>query len=592
MQANIKALAGGRGDLPELLSPCGSKEAAIAAVEAGADAVYLGGRRFNARMNAKNFSDDELKGTIEYCHARGVKVYVTLNTVLYDRELPEALAYAGMLYEIGADAVICADMGLIRLLRERLPELPVHVSTQTAVHNLPALELLAELGVKRVVVARELSRAQLKELCASSPVEIEMFVHGALCVSCSGQCLLSAVMGGRSGNRGECAQPCRLPYEPIASSKQPKSKSGKEYPISLRDLLLAVHIPEILELGVSSLKIEGRMKSPSYVATVTSIYRRLLDERRSATVAETEALRRIFSRSGFTDAYFTGEGKTLKNMLGVRSERDKEDSRAAAALKLQPYAAGRAPVVVTRGKPEFEKSYKPPRAGAPKRRLKLGVFYSPEQIAGEGFFDAVFLPLDKFERGLANGVALPPVAFDIELKSLKQKIEAAKAAGAEFVLVENIGQLPLAEGFYGIGGVRLNITNTPAAEFYMRNLSGVILSPELNLAQIRDIGCADKGALVYGRLPLMTFARRLGGGATALRDRTGTVFPVLPFGERDILYNSVPVYMADKADALTAAGIAIELYNFTTETEAEVEKIVNAYRRGLPYPTQNIRRIK
>lgn len=580
--------------LPELLSPCGSPEAVRAAVTAGADAIYLGGRRFNARANAKNFDDAELRDTLEYCHERGVRVYVTLNTVLYDRELPEALAYAGTLYEMGADAVICADMGLITLLRKRLPELPVHVSTQAAVHSLPALERFAALGVTRVVVARELSKKALEEICEKSPVEIEMFVHGALCVSCSGQCLLSAVMGGRSGNRGECAQPCRLPYEAVVGGRAPQGKraAGKEYPISLRDLSLASHIPELIGMGVSSLKIEGRMKSPSYVEGVTRIYRTLLDEGRAATEAEAEALRRIFSRGGFTDAYFTGEGNSLKNMLGVRSERDKEESRMAAAPKGKASAAEKAPIILTRSKPEFDMGYKPPRAKSPERRLKLGVFRTPEQIADEGYFDAIFLPPDRFERGAANGIALPPVAFDAELPKLKKQIEAAKAAGAEYMLVENIGQLELAEGFYAIGGTRFNITNTPAAEFYLESLRGVILSLELILPQIRDIGCGAKGALVYGRLPLMTFARRLGGSTAALRDRAGAVFPALPEGTRDILYNSVPVYMADRAKALDEAGVALRLYCFTTETRGEVSRIVDAYKRGLPSRSGNIRRIK
>ncbi len=578
--------------LPELLSPCGSPEAVRAAVLAGADAVYMGGRRFNARANAKNFTDEELRKAIEYCHARGVRVYVTLNTVLYDRELPEALAYAGLLYEMGVDAVICADMGLITLMQKRLPGLPVHVSTQAAVHNLPALQRLAGLGVTRVVVARELPKKLLEEICKKSPVEIEMFVHGALCVSCSGQCLLSAVMGGRSGNRGECAQPCRLPYEPVAGVRAKQARRGKEYPISLRDLSLAGHIPELIEMGVSSLKIEGRMKSPSYTGGVTRIYRMLLDERRAATEAEADALRRIFSRGGFTDAYFTGEGGTLRIMLGVRSERDKKQSRLAAEPVDRPVAVQRAPIVISRTKPDFDASYRPPRAKSPEARLKLGVFRTPEQIAGEGYFDAVFLPPDKFERGVANGVVLPPVAFDTELPKLKKLLLAAKSAGAEYMLVENIGQLELAEGFYAVGGVRLNITNTPAAEFYLQYLKGVILSPELMLAQMRDIGCGVKGALVYGRLPLMTFARRLGGGTTALRDRAGAMFPVLPDGARDILYNSVPVYMADKAEALDAAGIALSLYNFTTESRSEVSHVIDAYRRGLPPPGSNIRRIR
>lgn len=575
--------------LPELLAPCGSYEAVRAAVGAGADAVYLGGKRFNARANACNFGVDELRAAIDYCHSRGVRVYVTLNISQYDRELSDALSYAGTIYEMGADAVIAADMGLITLLRRRLPELPVHASTQAVVHNLPALHLLADLGVTRAVVARELPREALSVMCRESPVEIEVFVHGALCVSCSGQCLLSAVMGGRSGNRGECAQPCRLPYEPLSAGR---TAHGKEYPISLRDLCLADHIPELISIGVTSLKIEGRMKSPGYVGGVTRIYRTLLDERRAATQAEVDALRRIFSRGGFTDAYFTGTGNSLRNMLGVRSERDKAESRLSAVPKGKVSAAAKTPIVISRAKPEFDATYKAPRAPAAGAKLKLGVFRTPEQIAASDYFDAVLLPPDRFERGAANGIALPPVIFDSELPAVKKLIDSAKSCGAEYMLVENIGQLGLAEGFYAIGGTRLNIFNTAAAEFYLQYLQGVILSPELILPQIRDIGCEAKGALVYGRLPLMTFARRLGGGTTGLCDRTGAVFPVLPEGTRDIIYNSVPVYMADRAAALKSAGITLSLFSFTTETKSEVARIVDAYRHGLPPVDTNIRRIK
>ncbi len=578
--------------LPELLAPCGSYEAVRAAVGAGADAVYLGGKRFNARANARNFGDDELCAAIDYCHYRGVRVYITLNISQYDRELSDALSYAGTIYEMGADAVIAADMGLITLLRRRLPELPVHASTQAVVHNLPVLHRLADLGVTRAVVARELTREALAAMCRESPVEIEVFVHGALCVSCSGQCLLSAVMGGRSGNRGECAQPCRLPYEPISAGRAAHGRQKREYPISLRDLCLADHIPQLISMGVSSLKIEGRMKSPDYVGGVTRIYRTLLDERRAATQAEVDALRRIFSRSGFTDAYFTGTGNTLRGMLGVRSERDKTESKLSAVPKGKVSAALKTPIVLSRAKPEFDASYKPPRAAAAGTKLKLGVFRTPEQIAASDYFDAVFLPPDRFERGAANGIALPPVIFDSELSPVKKLIDSAKSSGAEYMLVENIGQLGLAEGFCAIGGTRLNIFNTAAAEFYLQFLQGVILSPELILPQVRDIGCAAKGALVYGRLPLMTFERRLGGGTTGLCDRTGAVFPVLPEGTRDILYNSVPVYMADRAAALKSAGVALSLFSFTTESKSEVARIVDAYRRGLPPVDTNIRRIK
>ena len=586
-----------KAPLPELLAPCGSYAAVRAAVYSGADAVYLGGKRFNARINAKNFDDSELCQVIAFCHGAGVRVYVTLNTMLYDRELPDALRYAEFLCNAGADAVIAADMGLIALLRERLPELPVHTSTQAAVHSLPAIKTLAELGVARAVVARELPKSELDALCKASPIELEMFVHGALCVSCSGQCLLSAVMGGRSGNRGECAQPCRLSYG-TQTSKDGRNGSGKSgsvrdgYPISLRDLCLAGHMAGLISSGIASLKIEGRMKSPEYVAGVTRIYRSLLDGRRDATESEVTGLRRIFSRGGFTDAYYTGAGVTLKNMLGTRSEGDKAATRAAERDTVVPAAFRKPPITVARGRAAIDPSYRPKRPENGEKPINIGIFRSAEQVAAPDFFDVVLLPPNKFERGTANGVALPPVIFGGELEGVKKQLDMAKSGGAEYIMAENVGQLGLAEGFHALGGARLNVANTAAAEFFGRYLDGIILSPELILLQIRDIAYKPKGAVVYGRLPLMTFARRLGNSTEALRDRSGAVFPVLPSGTRDILYNSVPVYMADRQEALDAAGIALRAFVFTTETRREVESVMSAYKNKQPPANNNIRRIK
>lgn len=304
-----------RTELPELLAPAGSMEALFAAVEAGADAVYLGGRLYGARAFAKNFDEEEIRTAVRYCHLYGVRVYVTVNTLLFDKELSDALRYLHFLYEAGVDAIISADLGLISLARRHLPDLEIHASTQMSLHNTEGVRFAEELGVTRAVVARECSLSDIRAIVDESPLQIEVFLHGALCVCHSGQCLFSSLVGGRSGNRGECAQPCRLPY------------NGKDrYPLSLKDLSLSGHVRELIDLGVSSLKIEGRMKSPAYVYGVTSIYRRLLDERRNATAEENRTLASLFSRGGFTDAYAVG--KCERPMTGIRSEEDKERSRA------------------------------------------------------------------------------------------------------------------------------------------------------------------------------------------------------------------------------------------------------------------------
>ena len=307
--------------LPELLAPAGDFEALIAAVKAGADAIYIGGKSFSARAFAKNFDLDEISLAVKYTHLHGVRLYVTINTLVYDKELPLAIEYAGELYKRGVDAIIAADVGLIRAIRKYVPSLEIHASTQMGIHNSYGANEAAELGCERVVLAREVSLEDINSITDRCRPTTEIFLHGALCVCHSGQCLFSSMVGGRSGNRGECAQPCRLPY-------------NEKYPLSLKDLSLAEHIPALISSGVASLKIEGRMKSPGYVYRVTKIYRRLLDEGRSATEAEVRELEEIFSRGGFTDGYFTG--RLSSGMTGVRSEEDKELSRGLEEISFTP----------------------------------------------------------------------------------------------------------------------------------------------------------------------------------------------------------------------------------------------------------------
>ncbi|MBO7170458.1 MAG: U32 family peptidase [Clostridia bacterium] len=325
--------------LPELLAPAGSPEALYAAVEAGADAVYLGLRdpSSNARASAVNFSAEELASLIPYCHGHGVKVYVTLNTLCHAAEMAHLTELAASLDQMGVDALIVADMGLARRLSHTCPSLPLHASTQAFCHSTRTADALYGMGFSRVVLARETDKENMARITQRAKPEIEVFLHGALCVSHSGECLFSSLVGGRSGNRGLCAQPCRLPY------------NGKPL-LSLKDLCLASHVPALIEMGVSSLKIEGRMKSPTYVYEVTRVYRRLLDEGRAATREELQHLANVFSRDGFTDGYFTGK---LSHMTGVRREEDKAASRQTEKEKvfspLPIPVAGRA--VFKRGEP-------------------------------------------------------------------------------------------------------------------------------------------------------------------------------------------------------------------------------------------------
>ena len=309
----------------ELMSPAGSMEGIIAAVRGGADAVYFGTGDYNARRNAKNLDGEELVDAFRYCRLRGVKTYVTMNTLVTDRELVRAKELILKLSELGADALIVQDLGMARMIRALAPELPIHASTQMTVHNLGGVLACEKLGFSRVVLSRELPLSEIEFICKRSPVEIECFVHGALCMCYSGQCYLSSAIGGRSGNRGLCAQPCRMQYS--------FQSSPPGYPLSLKDSSMAQHLKELEQAGVHTLKIEGRMKRPEYTALVTSIYKRAMVENREPTCEELEQLQKVFSRDGFTDGYLMD--KRGAHMFGTRKE---ESGREARALYKQAQA--------------------------------------------------------------------------------------------------------------------------------------------------------------------------------------------------------------------------------------------------------------
>ena len=312
----------------ELLAPAGSMEALRAAVCNGADAVYLGADTFNARINARNFSAADLQEAVVYCHVRGVKVHLTLNTLVLDREMPRAAELIRLAASCGVDAFIVQDLGMVSLCRQLAPDVPIHASTQMSIHSLEGVLEAAALGCSRVVLARELPAEEIAHICKKSPVEIEVFVHGALCMCYSGQCYLSSVIGRRSGNRGQCAQPCRLPYG------YGRFESTR-YPLSLKDNCLAGELDELRRMGVASIKIEGRMKRPEYVAIVTRAYRTVLNGGK-LTQADLQELETAFSRQGFTDGYF--KGQTGSDMFGRRQE--SEDTADLFASARATYEQG------------------------------------------------------------------------------------------------------------------------------------------------------------------------------------------------------------------------------------------------------------
>ena len=666
--------------LPELLSPAGSFEALKAAIDGGADAIYMGGASFNARINAENFERESMREAIRLAHAYGVKLYQTVNIMVLDRERDEFLRAAEDSARAGIDAFIVSDMGAAGLLHEYLPEIPLHASTQMSIHNAAGAKLLENYGFTRVVPARELSREDIAHLVKNTSLEVEMFIHGALCVSHSGQCLFSSLVGGRSGNRGLCAQPCRLPYACEGE------RVGNRYPLSLKDLSLAEHIEDIIESGVASLKIEGRMKSPEYVRGVTAIWRELLNEGRNATREDVQRLASLFSRGGFTDSYYK---KTIgRGMLGVRSDEDKQASREiekfnkitrkvpidmsvkicegeAAELTLSlgkdsvtvqgavaekainapisrenvekalsklgdtPFTVGHFEVElgenvmmpisalnalrrdgaeklldkVTRvgevksGKLSREKCH-----GAPKRR-NIGRFYSAEQITDKAreFFDVVLLPLDKYVCGgtKADGFWMPEVIFDSEWAGVEDMLAKAAEKTPEYVIVSNLGQIEAIKRHLPkarlIADFRFNIGNCDSALFFEKlGFESYVASAELTIPQLRDLGGA-KAAIVYGRVPLMLLEKcvikELYGdkrgcstcaeGLAKMTDRRGFVFPIMRTADhRNIVFNSMPTYMADRQDALYGAGITDRHFIFTAESRDEVDGVIDAYEKN------------
>ena len=509
--------------LPELLAPAGSFECLLAAVAAGADAVYVGGKKFGARAYAKNFDLDELTLAVRYCHLHGVKLYVTVNTLVLDLEMAEVVEYAARLWEIGVDALIISDIGAVAEIKKHLPDLELHASTQMSLHNTAGADVAYDMGCVRAVLARELSLSDIRSVVENSRAEVEVFLHGALCVCHSGQCLFSSLVGGRSGNRGECAQPCRLPYN-----------NGK-YALSLKDLSSASLVRELVESGVASLKIEGRMKSPSYVYTVTSIYRRLLDECRAADSSEREALRRAFSRGGFTDGYLRGKPQSVE--LGVRSESDKEDSRAeemsfspvrkkvsaevemrlGEPSKMRLFSADGKSVSVLGGIPAAAENA-PLDAESVKQRLsKMGNTYlslesSDISISLDEGINLSPSEINALRRAAAEAYqdcSRPEISFNYALPSAEKSHKPFSSA----VFLGTVGDIPTSGELSGFDAVLASLMREEYPDF----INGVYLPPVIfdsEMSAVRDrLSSLDKTRIKYalvGNLGHIALAREFG----------------------------------------------------------------------------------
>ncbi|MBQ6825802.1 MAG: U32 family peptidase [Clostridia bacterium] len=664
----------------EILSPAGNFEMLEAAVRSGADAVYLGAKDFSARRNAQNFDLKELNEAIKYCHIRGVKVYLTLNIALKENELTDAFYLAQNAYNMGIDGIILSDLGLAKLLKDNIPDLPLHASTQTSVHSVSALEILKELGFCQVVVAREMSKQELEVFCKRAnelEIKVEVFVHGALCMSVSGQCLLSAYLGSRSGNRGLCAGPCRLAF---------KAKNGTGYDLSLKDLSLLEYLGELYNMGVRSFKIEGRMKRPEYVAAATSaakfsLYNGFINKELD------ETLKNVFSRSGFTNGYYTDN--LGRDMFGIRTKEDVlnankafpllhelyRNERQSVKIELKAEVKENSPVTLWGFNGENEVSVKglvpqkaqnrPTSADDIKKAIsKLGstpyycenfeisvedgLFVSqselnslrrklceklnekraeikrkpsditlsnfetykksdktpgllirvqnknqiPENLSG---IKAIIYPLEEnseiinkynipFIADIPRGIKDEKVILNL-LKKFKENGGKAAFCGniALIELCKKVNIIPLAD-------TSLNVYNSETATvFESLGVKALTLSGEQELSDIKNINSSlKKGIISYGNIPLMLFKNcPIKNGISCsscdkkgfLTDRMGIEFPVrcrLGYSE---LFNSLPIWLADRLADLN--GLDYHILYFTNETPERAREVISAYKKEL-----------
>lgn len=657
----------------ELLAPAGTYDCVLAAVNSGADAVYFAGQSFGARSFAGNLTDEEIYRAADFCHIRGAKSYLTVNTLLFDREFADLDKFISVITKAGVDGVIVQDLGVLKRIRELSPDIELHASTQMTVHSADGVRQLEEMGVSRVVLSRELSGEEIRSIIKETKAEAEVFVHGAMCMSYSGQCLLSSVIGSRSGNRGKCAQPCRLPY------------GDNKFYLSLKDMSYAEHITELSDMGVASLKIEGRMKGEAYVSAVVSAYRRLIDENRKPTQEEINALNRIFFRGGLSDGYYTG--RTGKGMFAfdkpdnpyLKNDNKTEipDTKRVDIEIFASFKEGEKPYIKITNGEFFAENYgeniietagKRPatRENILSQLLKLGdtpfVCHNAEIELSENAFVPVsvinelrrctaqdleekmllkyrnkrFLPQSKvmgktkygknlftcsvlseeqytaicdmpFEKiyvplHIVNEnmdkerviITLPVILRKEDRERCKQQLIKLKDMGFKNVAISTIDALDLAEGFNKCGTFRLNVTNSLSfLEYKKMGLSSICLSPELNLAQIRDIDKDNTTEVIaYGRLPLMTAENCIlknmdkcsCNGMGRIKDRTGREFIVIKDGDicRSVVLNSVPLYMGDKIEDLKSAGIDYLCLMFTDETKERCREISENYINSKP----------
>lgn len=641
---------------PEILAPAGAPESLLAALRCGADAVYVGGKAFSARQNAENFDLPQLEEAAHLCHLYGAKLYLTVNTLILDEEFPALTQYIKEAAACGVDAFLVQDLGVLDCIRRAVPDAPIHASTQMTIHTPEGARWAKEQGLTRVVVSRELSRQEIAAICQCG-IEVEQFVHGALCMSVSGQCGLSAVIGSRSANRGRCAQACRLPF----------SAAGKtdSCALSLKDLCLVPYVAQMAEDGVASLKIEGRCKRPEYVAAAVTA----LVQARDGIEPDLETLRAVFSRSGFTDGYYTGK---RRDMFGTRQKEDVLRAKEVLPKLKQLYQkpVGRVPLTmhvsleenlpvqltvrdtdgntvtvsgdvpqkaqnkptdtaqlerqfgklggtiyflehltadcdgvsilpasalnalrrdctakldamrITANTPKYTLCNIPPipeqpaSSALPFYRIQIsGWTEQAKQLLQDPSTEALLLPTyavtDAIPEQLRNRIFLTLPRFCADEKKVLQWLEHAAALGFSHLVCENPAHLRMGTslGFRLHGGLGLNAANRYCLNFLKcQGLVDTILSPELTLAQTRGCTGMPIGVYAYGYQPVMTMRNcpiqaEVGCKSCnhCLTDRTGRQFPIYCNKNAGIttMYNAVPTWMADKADALSHAAFLL-----------------------------------
>lgn len=655
----------------ELLSPAGDFESLKTAVKNGADAVYIGGPYFSARKNAKNFTEEEIKKAVDFCHLYGVRVYVALNILIKQEELERATLYAKRLIELGTDGIIVQDLGVLNLIREMSDEIKINASTQMTICSSDGVNLLKTLDVNRVVLARELSKKEISAIREKTDLELETFVHGALCISFSGQCLMSSIIGGRSGNRGACAQPCRLNFTLLKNG----APVTEEAPLlCTKDLCLVKEMDEISAISDSA-KIEGRMKSAEYAGIATRVYKKaLLGE---ASEDEIKNMLSVFSRGGSSDGYFHGRefgemmdksGKekvtatkeTVTDIKETNLEKKRPlhlslTAKVGAPITLVAESDGLSAIatgdilepakngkfdeeracaqlsklgdtcfrvenieILEEGTPFVaisalnglrrdvcEKLEKEIAVSFEKQAKDVRITQSVEKKTKEPTLSVSVRTKEQYDTAKKLGIKEIYLSHDIfdfigdasgvySMPALTKEGESIENIKAARVLVQNLGQINALAGKELYGGERLNITNSESIKVLKKlGFERATLSSELNLKELRHVlenTDFPTEIICYGRLPAMLIENCIikshyrcakEGGAFSLLDRKGETFPVICDNCRNVVLNSVPIYMADKLSDLLSLGVDTLRLNFTIETKEETVRVIKAYQQAM-----------